>query len=114
VRTAGRYWQECQIALARSPANSALLAFGRKTYETLSLIPSTDVKVAERCSGHAATFGVKKAFHETAMRIGKPVFKVMAEPSPAYLASDCQLAAHPIVQGAARSSANASPSSHGI
>jgi hypothetical protein len=37
---------------------------------------------------------VKKEFHATAMRIGKPVFKAIAEPSPAYIASDCQLAGH--------------------
>jgi glycerol-3-phosphate dehydrogenase subunit C len=32
----------------------------------------------ERCSGHAGTFGVKKGTHQQAMKIGKPLFKAMA------------------------------------
>jgi glycerol-3-phosphate dehydrogenase subunit C len=37
------------------------------------------VHTHERCSGHAGTFGVKKPYHEVAMKIGKPLFKKMAE-----------------------------------
>ena len=68
--------------------------------------------MVERCSGHAGTFGVKKEFHATAMRIGKPVFKAMAEPAPAYIASDCQLAGHHIEQGIAESGAANATLSH--
>lgn len=81
------------------PCHGRVQNLGRKTYDALSLVPGTVLKVVERCSGHAGTFGVKKEFHETAMRIGKPVFKAMSEPSPAYIASDCQLAGHHIAQG---------------
>ena len=59
------------------------------------------MNVVERCSGHAGTFGVKKEFHATAMKIGKPVFKAMANNEPDYIASDCQLAGHHIEQGMA-------------
>jgi hypothetical protein len=33
------------------------------------------------------------------MKIGKPVFRSMANAKPDYLSSDCQLAAHHIEQG---------------
>ena len=81
------------------PCHGRVQNLGRKTFDALSLIPGTDLRVVERCSGHAGTFGVKKPFHATAMRIGAPVFKAMAAPSPAFIASDCQLAGHHIEQG---------------
>ena len=34
-----------------------------------------------------------------AMKIGKPVFKAMANKEPDYISSDCQLAGHHIAQG---------------
>ena len=75
---------------------------GQKTRELLSMIPDTSVHTVERCSGHAGTWGVKKEFHETAMKIGRPVFRQMAEHpdgAPDWVASDCQLAGHHIEQG---------------
>jgi len=36
-----------------------------------------------------------------AMKIGKPVFKRMAEAKPDFISSDCQLAGHHIEQGIA-------------
>jgi hypothetical protein len=33
------------------------------------------------------------------MRIGRPVFRAMAEASPDFISSDCQLAGHHIEQG---------------
>ena len=35
------------------------------------------------------------------MKIGKPVFKAMANNAPDYISSDCQLAGHHIEQGMA-------------
>lgn len=75
---------------------------GQKTRELLEMIPDTAVNTVERCSGHAGTWGVKKEFHANAMKIGRPVFRQMAEhPSgePRWIASDCQLAGHHIEQG---------------
>jgi len=75
---------------------------GQKTREMLQMIPGTNVNTIERCSGHAGTWGVKKEFHETAMKIGRPVFRQMAEHpggEPDWIASDCQLAGHHIEQG---------------
>jgi Fe-S oxidoreductase len=72
---------------------------GQKTAEALKLIPGTQVNVVERCSGHSGTWGVKKEFHAMAMKIGRPVFRSMAEETPNYISSDCQLAGHHIAQG---------------
>jgi glycerol-3-phosphate dehydrogenase subunit C len=72
---------------------------GRKTADMLQLVPDTKLNVVERCSGHAGTYGVKKEFHANSMKIGKPVFKAMANDEPDYISSDCQLAGHHIVQG---------------
>jgi glycerol-3-phosphate dehydrogenase subunit C len=75
---------------------------GQKTREMLELVPGTTINTIERCSGHAGTWGVKKEFHDTALKIGKPVFRQMAEhPNGAthWVASDCQLAGHHIEEG---------------
>ncbi len=62
------------------------------------MIPETTVTTMARCSGHAGTWGVKKEFHKTAIKIGRPVFKQMAAAEPDYIASDCRLAGHHIQQ----------------
>jgi len=81
------------------PCHSRVQNVGRKTADTLQLVPDTKLNIVERCSGHAGTYGVKKEFHATAMKIGKPVFKAMANNEPDYISSDCQLAGHHIEQG---------------
>jgi glycerol-3-phosphate dehydrogenase subunit C len=42
---------------------------------------------------------VKTEFFETSMKIGRPVFRQMAEPDPDYVSSDCPIAGRAIVQG---------------
>jgi glycerol-3-phosphate dehydrogenase subunit C len=81
------------------PCHSRVQNVGQKTREMLELVPETKVTTIERCSGHAGTWGVKKEFHETALKIGKPVFKQMHDAKPDYISSDCQLAGHHIEQG---------------
>jgi glycerol-3-phosphate dehydrogenase subunit C len=81
------------------PCHLRVQNMGQKTREMLQLIPNTTVNTVERCSGHAGTWGVKKEFHETAMKIGRPVFKSMAQTEPDFISSDCQLAGHHIEQG---------------
>jgi len=92
------------------PCHGRVQKIGRKTEEVFKLISQTvpvQLNTVERCSGHAGTYGVKSAFHETAMKIGKPVFKAMAKDAPDYISSDCALAGHHIAQGMAE---NALPS----
>jgi Fe-S oxidoreductase len=81
------------------PCHSRVQNVGQKTREMLEMVPGTHVTTIERCSGHAGTWGVKKEFHETALKIGKPVFQRMLDAGPDYISSDCQLAGHHIEQG---------------
>jgi len=84
------------------PCHGRVQKIGRKTEEMFKLIGQS-VTVAlttvERCSGHAGTYGVKAAHHRDAMKIGKPVFKAMAQGQPDVISSDCALAGHHIAQG---------------
>jgi Fe-S oxidoreductase len=89
------------------PCHGRVQNIGRKTEEMLKLLPDTSVHTVERCSGHSGLWGTRTAFHATAMKIGKPVFKSMAEAKPDYISSDCQLAGHHIEQGIEQFSASA-------
>jgi glycerol-3-phosphate dehydrogenase subunit C len=81
------------------PCHGRVQNIGRKTEEVLKWLPGTEVTTVERCSGHAGTWGVKKQFYAKAMKIGRPVFRAMAEAEPDFIGSDCQLAGHHIEQG---------------
>ncbi len=85
------------------PCHGRVQNIGKKTEEMLKMIPDTHVHTNERCSGHAGTFGVKKAYHEQAMKIGEPLFKKLAEHpkggTPDVITSDCPLGGHHIAQG---------------
>ena len=89
------------------PCHSRVQNVGQKTREMLELVPGTEVRTIERCSGHAGTWGVKKEFHETALKIGRPVVRQMAEFAPDYFSSDCALAGHHIEQGLGESKGGA-------
>ena len=89
------------------PCHARVQNVGQKTREALQLVPGTEVQTIERCSGHSGTWGVKKEFHATAMKIGRPVFRQIAEFQPDYFSSDCQLAGHHIEQGLADTKGNA-------
>jgi glycerol-3-phosphate dehydrogenase subunit C len=84
------------------PCHGRVQKIGKKTEEMFKLIGQTvplQLNTVERCSGHAGTYGVKSAYHDIAMKIGKPVFKAMAKDDPNYISSDCALAGHHIAQG---------------
>ena len=86
------------------PCHARVQNIGRKTEELFRLVAQAtglEFTTIERCSGHAGTYGVKKAHHGDAMRIGKPVFKAMADAAPDYIGSDCPLGGHHIAQGVA-------------
>ena len=86
------------------PCHGRVQNIGKKTEEMFKLIGQTvEVKLTtvERCSGHAGTYGVKTPTHPIAMKIGKPVFKSMAQSEPDFISSDCPMAGHHIAQGMA-------------
>ncbi len=81
------------------PCHSRVQNVGQKTREVLEWIPETSVTTVERCAGHDGTWGVKSEFFEMSMKIGRPVFRQMAEPDPDYVSSDCPIAGRAIMQG---------------
>jgi Fe-S oxidoreductase len=81
------------------PCHLRVQKIGLKTKEALESIPGTEVTTIERCSGHAGTWGVKKEFHESALKIGRPVYRQIAESAADFYASDCPLAGHHLGEG---------------
>ncbi len=89
------------------PCHSRVQNMGQKTREMLEAIPGSEVRTVERCAGHDGTWGVKTEHFDDSMKIGRPVFRQMAEPQPAYVSSDCPIAARHILQGMGESGAGA-------
>jgi Fe-S oxidoreductase len=81
---------------------------GLKTRDVLQLIPGTTIEPIERCSGHNGTYGVKREFRDTSMKIGKPVIQRVQASGADFYASDCPMAGHQIESGLE----NASPPTH--
>jgi glycerol-3-phosphate dehydrogenase subunit C len=81
------------------PCHTRVQKIGPKTKEALECIPDTEVQVIERCSGHAGTWGAKAEFHDIALKIGRPVFRQIAEFEPDFFGSDCPLAGHHLEEG---------------
>ena len=81
------------------PCHLRVQNMGQKTRELLEMIPGTEVTTVERCAGHDGTWGVKSEYFAQSMKIGRPVFKQMAEAAPDYISSDCAIAGRHIQQG---------------
>jgi glycerol-3-phosphate dehydrogenase subunit C len=81
------------------PCHSRVQNMGQKTREALEMVPGTKVTTVERCAGHDGTWGVKREYFDNSMKIGRPVFRMMAEPGPDYVSSDCPIAGRHILQG---------------
>jgi Fe-S oxidoreductase len=81
------------------PCHSRVQNVGQKTREVLEWVPGTSVATVERCAGHDGTYGVKKEFYAASMKIGKPVFKRMADEDADFVSSDCPIAGRRIAQG---------------
>ncbi len=84
------------------PCHSRVQNVGQKTREVLEWVPATVVNTIERCTGHDGTWGIKSEFFETSMKIGRPVFRQMAQTDPDYVSSDCPIAGRAIMQGMAQ------------
>jgi glycerol-3-phosphate dehydrogenase subunit C len=89
------------------PCHARVQNMGQKTREMLESIPGTEVTTVERCAGHDGTWGVKTEYFDNSMKIGRPVFRQMAQPKPAYVSSDCPIAARHILQGMGASAGEA-------
>jgi Fe-S oxidoreductase len=93
------------------PCHARVQNMGQKTRELLESVPGTELTTVERCAGHDGTWGVKAEYFENSMKIGRPVFRQMAQQTPAgasyYVSSDCPIAARHIMQGMADSAGDA-------
>ena len=65
---------------------------GNKARDMLKLIPNIKIDVVEKCAGHGGTFGVMKATHDIANKIGKLTAQISLKKNNKYMASDCPLA----------------------
>ncbi len=84
---------------------------GMKTRDVLQLIPDTQVKAIERCSGHDGTYAVKKEYHDVAMKIVKPVVRLVNDMQADFYTSDCAMAGRHIENAKADGSESIHPMS---
>jgi len=100
------------------PCHARAQNMGAKAAEMLRLLPEAqDITVIERCSGHGGSWGVKKENFEAALKVGKPAARKAAEVleagaqknRPAFVASECPLAAAHILQGIGRLGGSEAP-----
>lgn len=81
------------------PCHLRVQNMGLKTRDILKLVPDTEIEVIERCSGHDGTYAVKKEFHETSMKIARPVVNKVKQAEAAHYSSDCPMAGDQIANG---------------
>ncbi|MCL2715158.1 MAG: heterodisulfide reductase-related iron-sulfur binding cluster [Alphaproteobacteria bacterium] len=72
---------------------------GQKAAEMLKLLPQVRIEVIERCSGHGGAWGFKKGHFDSALKVGRPVAKKVAEGGNVFVTSECPLAGVHILQG---------------
>ncbi len=75
------------------PCHLRVQNMGLKTKEVLELVPNTDVKAIERCSGHDGTYAVKTEYRESSRKIARPVARQVDEGNAQHFTSDCPMAA---------------------
>jgi len=89
---------------------------GAKAAEMLRLVPDAEIDIIERCSGHGGSWGVKKAFFDVALKVGRVAARKALEAENRYVASECPLAGTHILQGMERLSKDGTgsipPSAH--
>ena len=73
------------------PCHLRVQSIGLKTRDILEMIPDTKVTPMERCSGHNGTYGVKKEYRKSSVKIGKPVVRKMDEFEYDQFTSDCPM-----------------------
>ena len=84
-------------------------AIGQRTREFLSLLPDTTVTMIERCSGHDGTYAVKAETYEAAMKIARPVVRLVKDADADVYGSDCPMAGRMIEHGLANGSTAVHP-----
>jgi len=83
------------------PCHLRVQRIGLKTRDALKLVPDTTIEVIERCSGHNGTYAVKREYHETSVKIGRPVVQRVEGAKADHYSSDCPMAGDQIAHGLA-------------
>jgi Fe-S oxidoreductase len=78
------------------PCHLRVQNIGLKTRDVLQLVPDTEVKAIERCSGHDGTYAVKKEYREVSKKIARPVARQVDSAKADHFTSDCPMAAEQI------------------
>jgi len=78
------------------PCHLRVQNIGLKTRDVLELVPGTEVKAIERCSGHDGTYAVKKEYREVSKKIARPVARQVDSAGADHFTSDCPMAAEQI------------------
>jgi glycerol-3-phosphate dehydrogenase subunit C len=94
------------------PCHLRVQNMGYKTRDILNLVPDTEIETIERCSGHDGTYALKTRFHETSMKIGKPVFGRVSRSDADHYSSDCPMAGDQIHNGLQQEEAGAAGPEH--
>jgi Fe-S oxidoreductase len=81
------------------PCHQRVQKIGMKTKDIMQLVPETSIEVIERCSGHDGTYAVKSEFHETSMKICRPITNKIKKSEIDHYVSDCPMAGHQIENG---------------
>jgi glycerol-3-phosphate dehydrogenase subunit C len=102
ARTLGRI-------IYHAPCHMRVQNLGLKTRDVLMLVPETQVEAVERCSGHNGTYGVKREFRETSMKIARPVVRRVSDSKADFYSSDCPMAGRQIESGMERPAAPTHP-----
>ena len=82
-----RYHQPCHLKAQN---------IGFKAQELMALIPGSEIKRMQCCSGHDGSWSVKKEYFEESMKVGKQLFKFMQTDD--CCATDCPLSAVQVQQ----------------
>jgi glycerol-3-phosphate dehydrogenase subunit C len=82
---------------------------GAKAAEMLRLVPDADLAVIDRCSGHGGSWGVMKQHFETALKVGRPAARQVANSGKRFVASECPLAGLHLLQGIERQDSENKP-----
>jgi Fe-S oxidoreductase len=79
---------------------------GPRTRDILNLIPDTDIKMIERCSGHDGTYAVKSETYAAAQKIARPVARQIEQHEAEHVTSDCPMAGSHVAHAAGHAQAS--------
>jgi Fe-S oxidoreductase len=80
------------------PCHLKVLNIGSRSRDLLALIPDTEIKTIEGCSGMDGTWGLKNEFYHLSLEIAQPLIREIKDSKIDLVATDCPLSALQIQQ----------------